>query len=549
MNKKFALGILSILAVITSVIYSNSVSAKTDNSSQLVSTTIVISQVYGGGGGATGTYANDYVELKNVSTSPQSLNGLSLYYGSQTGQFASSATNAFALPNITLNPGQYFLVQTSAAGSGGAALPVTPDATTTNLSMSGTNGKIALVVASGLAPNTCGGTATPCTLPNAAIIDLVSWGTANNAEGGASTNGGASLTATQGNVRKNNGCQDTDNNNADFDIITAPVPRNSATAPAVCGAQPPVNTQNHVDFNGDGKTDFAIVRNTGGGAGGQITWFINLAGTTTTYASAWGVAGDFFVPEDYDGDNKSDIAIYRAGEPTVAAFYILQSSNNTVRIEAFGQTGDEPRVVGDYDGDGKADPAVYRGGANSGDQSTWFFRGSLNNPNGNVTYVPWGLNGDFPAPGDYDGDGKRDFVIQRDNGNGQARFWMQQTTAGFDSVVFGTSTDLIVPGDYDGDGKTDLAVARASAGQWNWFVRPSSTGVINGSPMAIFGASATDFVTQGDYDGDGKTDFAVWRGSATGGASTFWVRGSTSGAFSVPFGQLGDYPVANYNRF
>jgi hypothetical protein len=308
-----------------------------------------------------------------------------------------------------------------------------------------------------------------------------------------------------------------------------------------------VNTQHVVDFNGDGKTDFTVVRNTGGGPGGQITWFINLTGTTTTYASQWGISGDFFTPVDFDGDNKTDIAVWRAGAPTVAAFYILQSNNNTVRIEAFGQSGDDPSVVDDYDGDGKADPAVYRAGANSGDQSTWFYRGSLNNPSGNVTYVPWGQNGDFPAPGDYDGDGKNDFVIQRNNGGGQARFWMLQTTAGFNSVVFGTSTDIIVPGDYDGDGKTDIAVVRGSAGQLNWYVRPSSTGAIGGSPTAIFGASATDFPTQGDYDGDGKTDFAVWRSSATPGASAFWVQGTTSGAFSVPFGQNGDFPVARYN--
>jgi hypothetical protein len=542
MNKKFALGILSILAVITSVIYSNSAAAADKGSAELASTTLVISQVYSGGGGSTGTYLNDFVEIKNISSTTQSLSGLFLAYGSATGQFASTATNSFALPSVTLNPGQYFLVQTSNAGTAGTALPVTPDATTTGLSMAGASGKVALVT-SAFTNNTCGATATPCPLPSASIIDLVAYGASNNAEGSAPTNGGAGLTTTQGNVRKNNGCQDTDNNNADFDIITAPIPRNTATAVSVCGAVV-VNTQNHVDFNGDGKTDFAVVRNTGGGLGGQITWFINLAGTATTYASAWGISTDFFVPEDYDGDNKSDIAIYRAGAPTVAAFYILQSSNNTVRIEAFGQTGDEPRVVGDYDGDGKADPAVYRAGANAGEQSTWFYRGSLNNPNGNVTYVPWGQNGDFPAPGDYDGDGKRDFVVQRDNGGGQARFWMLQTTAGFNSIVFGTPSDVIVPGDYDGDGKTDLAVARASAGQWNWYVRPSSTGVISGSPTAIFGASATDFVTQGDYDGDGKTDFAVWRSTGI-----FWVLGSTSGAFSVPFGSSGDYPVANYNRF
>jgi len=550
MKRKFALGILSILMVITGAFFINSVSAeklgKGDNSSQLLSTTIVISHAYGGGGGSTGTYLNDYVELKNISNTTQSLNGLSLMYGSATGQFGSSAGNIFALPNVTLNPGQYYLVQLGAAGSAGAALPVTPDAVTTNLSMGGASGKVALT--NGLAPNSCGATATPCTLPNAAIIDVVSYGVSNNAEGGAPTNGGAALTSTQGNVRKANGCTETDNNNADFDIITAPVPRNTATTAAPCGG-PVAPTQNHVDFNGDGKTDFAVVRNTGGGANGQITWFINLTGTGTTYASAWGLSGDFFVPEDYDGDNKTDIAIYRAGAPTVAAFYILQSNGNTVRIETFGQTGDEPRVVGDYDGDGKADVAVYRSGANSGDPSTWFFRGSLNNPSGNVTYVPWGLNGDFPAPGDYDGDGKRDFVIQRNNGGGQAKFWMFQTTAGINQVVFGTPTDVIVPGDYDGDGKTDLAVVRGSAGQLNWYVRPSTTGVISGCVTTIFCASTTDFFTQGDYDGDDKTDIAIWRPSATGGASAFWVLGSTVGAFSVPFGQNGDYPVANYNRF
>jgi len=316
------------------------------------------------------------------------------------------------------------------------------------------------------------------------------------------------------------------------------------TLPAAVGG----SNQHIVDFNGDGKTDFAVVRNTGGGTGGQLTWFINLTGTGTTYASAWGIASDRVIPEDYDGDDKTDIAVWRPGSPGTAAFYILQSQTSTLRIDTFGQTGDDPTVVGDYDGDGKTDVAVYRAGANSGDQSTWYFRGSLNNPARNITYVSWGQNGDFPAPGDYDGDGKNDFVIQRNNGGGQGRFWMLQTTAGFNSVVFGTPTDVIVPGDYDGDGKTDLAVVRGVSGQLNWYVRPSSTGVISGGPTATFGLSASDFMAQGDYDGDGKTDVAIWRPSATAGATVFWVLGSASSTFSVPFGQNGDLSVAYYNH-
>lgn len=315
-------------------------------------------------------------------------------------------------------------------------------------------------------------------------------------------------------------------------------------------AGPSGPVQNHVDFNGDGKTDFATVRNTGGGNNGQITWYVaeNSVAGTITYKE-WGLATDFFVPEDYDGDNKTDFAVWRPGAPGVAAWYIFQSQTNTVRAELFGQTGDEPRVVGDYDGDGKADLVVYRSGANLGDQSTWFYRTTAGGP---VFGRVWGQNGDFPAPGDYDGDGKRDFGIQRNDGAGRAAFWFNYAAAapGVLSrfVRFGTPTDVVVPGDYDGDGKTDVATVRGSAGVYNWFYEPSTApGTFLGVP---FGASATDYFTQGDYDGDGKTDFAVWRPSATIGASAFYYRRSSDGGFGYKnWSQNGDYPVANYNRF
>jgi FG-GAP-like repeat/FG-GAP repeat len=299
-----------------------------------------------------------------------------------------------------------------------------------------------------------------------------------------------------------------------------------------------------VDFNGDGKTDYVVVRNTGGGSGGQVTWFWNLNGSAApTAASAWGLSTDFFVSGDYDGDGKDDIAVWRDGAPTVAAFYILNSATSTLRQEAFGQTGDDPTVVGDYNGDGKDDLAVYRGGASAGQQSTWFYRTTAN---GAVTYVPWGMNGDFPVPGDFDGDGKADFCVQRNNGGGQAAFWTLLATGSTSPlVVFGTPTDVVVPGDYDGDGKTDFATVRGVSGQLQWSWLSSSSSTIN---YRTFGASATDFPAQGDYDGDGKTDPGVWRASATPGASAFWSLGSaTSSAVGFPFGASGDYPVANFN--
>ncbi len=202
------------------------------------STTVVISQAYGGGGGSTGTYLNDYIELHNISNSSKDISGFVLAYGSSTGQFGSSSTNYYTFPAATSIPaGRYLLIQCGASGSAGAALPVSPDITTTNMSMSGSSGKVALFTAAFVA-NSCGATATLCTLPNATIVDLVSWGAAGNAEGGAPTNSGSALTSTQGSVRKNSGCTDTDNNNADFDIVSAPVPRNSISTEVNCTTLP-----------------------------------------------------------------------------------------------------------------------------------------------------------------------------------------------------------------------------------------------------------------------------------------------------------------------
>ncbi len=296
-------------------------------------------------------------------------------------------------------------------------------------------------------------------------------------------------------------------------------------APVVAGDAP-------ADFNGDGKTDWVTIRNTGGGANGQITWFWNINGSAAaTSASAWGLASDEFLTEDFDGDDKDDIACWRPGAATVAAFYILQSATNTVRVEAFGQTGDDPSVVDDYNGDNKADLAVWRSS-----NGTWYYRTVAN---GAVTFITWGASGDFPVPGDFDGNGSADFAVQRNNA-GAGNFWIRLSTGTVQPVtVFGLNSDTVVPGDYDGDGKTDIATVRASGGALTWYWRPSGGGA---DQQVTFGASATDFPVQGDYDGDGKTDIGVWRNG------TFWTRATVGGAIgNFTLGASGDYPIANYN--
>jgi hypothetical protein len=113
---------------------------------------------------------------------------------------------------------------------------------------------------------------------------------------------------------------------------------------------------------------------------------------------------------------------------TFAHFYILQSSNNTVRGEQFGQTGDDPTIVGDYDGDGRADPAVFRPATGTG-TAVFYYRASTGAA-GNIRGIPFGAAGDKPYPGDFDGDGRYDASVVRNNG-GNAQIFQQRTTQGF----------------------------------------------------------------------------------------------------------------------
>lgn len=349
---------------------------------------------------------------------------------------------------------------------------------------------------------------------------------------------------------------------------------------------PSVPLDANVDMNGDGKTDYVVARGTttpfaeagastsypiarsryssleerpAKGARGPasavpqappIYWYTALNGPGTTSVAQLGdAATDFITPEDFDGDGKDDIAVWTEAAATVANFKILRSSTMTVDTQIFGQTGDDPAIVGDYDGDNKADPAVFRCPSISSPagQCFFFYRGSNANPSGNITYVPWGFGRDgdfFPYVGDFDGDGKNDFCIQGANPSSTSSglFYLMKSGGGVEYIGWGLSSDFLIPGDYDGDGKTDICVRRTVGGaRQHWILYRTGA-----TDFRIWGVTG-DVSTPGDYDGDGKTDLAIWRGNADPTQNFFWVSNSGTGATSiVEWGQQNDFPAASW---
>lgn len=268
------------------------------------------------------------------------------------------------------------------------------------------------------------------------------------------------------------------------------------------------------DFDGDNKTDAAIFRP------GPGQWWYLRSSDTGNRAFSFGVSTDKIVPADYTGDGKADLGLFRPGS---GEWFILRSEDSSFYAFPFGVGTDIP-APSDFDGDGKADPAVFRPS-----NVTWYI---IRSSDMVTTIGQFGAPGDKPVPADYDGDRKADLAIFRPS-NGQ--WWILRSQLGLVVSTFGVSTDRTVPGDYTGDGKADVAFFRPSSNEW--FVLRSEDSSFFSGP---FGASG-DFPVPGDYDGDGKFDLAVFRP----GNSTWYVQRSTAGSTAFGFGAAGDLPVPN----
>ncbi len=311
------------------------------------------------------------------------------------------------------------------------------------------------------------------------------------------------------------------------------------TATAVSATED-TNTNRHpvADFDGDGKSDISVFRPSNG------FWYI-MKSSGGFSSVQWGLATDRLAPGDYDGDGKTDLAVYRRGFFASTGgdnntWYILRSSDNAIRAREWGRNAifvNDAPVPADYDGDGKTDLAVYS--FSDAIPSAGSFR-ILQSLTDSGVIRQWGTNIDRIVPADYDGDGKADLAVYRDDsfiGGTEVGIWyiLQSSNGAIRIERFGLPTDRLVPADYDGDGKADIAVWRPSNGAW--YRINSSNGSFNATQFGLSG----DKPTPADYDGDGKTDIAVFRPSS----GTWYLQRSTQGFSAQLFGFGDDVPIPN----
>jgi len=273
---------------------------------------------------------------------------------------------------------------------------------------------------------------------------------------------------------------------------------------------------NNVDVLANGQFDSTVFRASNGG------WYaLNFSPNW-----AFGGSGDQSFAGDFNGDGRTEFALFRSSNTTA---YVLDIKSGLYNTTPFGAAGDTP-VPGDYDNppDGKTDIANWQ------PSPGWRFKSSATGALSSA--VSWGIAGDIPVAADYDNDGITDYAVVRpSNGTWYVLLSSRPGTYIWATWVL-TYGDIPVSGDFNGDGYADWAFWRPSTG--TWYVWYQTTSYAYTEPWGVNG----DIPVARDVDGDWLTDLQVWRPS---NGTWYTIKSSTWTTSSRQWGVQGDNPIGH----
>jgi hypothetical protein len=269
-----------------------------------------------------------------------------------------------------------------------------------------------------------------------------------------------------------------------------------------------ISTSN--DFNSDGKSD-VLFSNQGVVFNSNYEWQLNnrsllAQGAIDLYDKAFNVQ----VVGDFDGDDKADVLFQN---PATGGVWQWRLDGSTILSQGAVDVGDPSfHLLGtaDFDGDGR-DDVLFRNDA--GFVYQWQMDGLHNTPKPVGPLDPqWHVVG----TGDFNGDFKADILLRNIGGsaNENGAFFLWQMDG---NVIAGgggverppTDWKTLGIGDFDGDGKDDFAVRNVSAGPDNgavWVYLMNGTTIKSQGAAGIADANTWKLQQIGDFNDDGRDD-------------------------------------------
>jgi hypothetical protein len=302
--------------------------------------------------------------------------------------------------------------------------------------------------------------------------------------------------------------------------------RLTVAAAAEGGVQITLSIDADHDFDGNGKSDIALLKSDGS----LVVWRAATAGggfvengalAANALGTSWKIAG----LGDFNGDGRDDI-LWRHSSGEIGE-WLGQTGVFTNNGGAAANPVDNSwSVVGiaDYNGDGR-DDILWR--HSSGEVGQWLAQpngGFANNGGAAANKVDNGWK--VLASGDFNGDGRADILWQHTSG--VFAVWKGTASGALvnaGAVMSGALGTVVGSGDFNGDGQDDVLLRNASTGQITEWLGQASGQLTAVTPARQIADLDWKVAAIGDFNGDGRADIlwqhkggvtAIWNGTGTG---------------------------------